>query len=230
METKKVHILLAEDEENIGTLLRDYLNIKGYFADWYTDGEQAAKYFVSKKYDLCILDVMMPKKDGFTTAKEIRKNNPNVPIIFLTAKSMNEDVLEGFASGADDYITKPFNVEELMLRIEAILRRSRGPVEVSQETVFRLGSYTFDSEAHTLANGKQMHVLTDKEAELLRLLCVNKNRVLDRNVALNTVWAEDSYFSARSMDVYITKLRKYMQDDPAIRIINVRGRGYKLVS
>ncbi|MDR3351212.1 MAG: response regulator transcription factor [Prevotellaceae bacterium] len=230
---KKTQILLAEDEEHMGELLREYLVLKNYQVDWYQDGEQVSKYFSSKKYDLCILDVMMPKKDGFTVAKEIRQKNTYIPIIFLTAKSIHDDVMEGFASGADDYITKPFSLEELLLRIEAVLRRTRiAQVDLTSEKLFCIGSLVFDFEKQSLANGeKGIHIsLTGKEAELLRLLCVYKNKVLDRNFALSVVWKEENYFNARSMDVYITKLRKYLRADPSVAIINERGRGFKLVS
>ncbi len=231
MERKKTQILLAEDDENMGALLRDYLNVKGYAADWYSDGEQASKHFLSKRYDICILDVMMPKKDGFTVAKEIRLMAPGVPLIFLTAKSQRDDVLEGFATGADDYLTKPFNIEELLLRIEAILRRTKNTVaENDLDKTFQIGSYAFDFGKQILMRNGKTIVLTTKEAQLLRLLCVNKNQVLDRNFALSTIWAEDSYFNARSMDVYITKLRKYLKDDQTVTILNVRGRGFKLIS
>jgi DNA-binding response OmpR family regulator len=230
---KKTQILLAEDEESMGTLLREYLTGKNYLVDWYMDGEQVSKYFHAKKYDLCILDVMMPKKDGFTAAKEIRQKNPYIPIIFLTAKSMPENVSEGFASGADDYMTKPFNLEELLWRIGAILRRTKNATaEWSPEKIFHIGSLCFDFEKHTLSNeDKTVNInLTSKETELLRLLCIHKNKVLDRNFALSTVWKEESYFNARSMDVYITKLRKYISADPSVTIINERGKGFKLVS
>lgn len=230
---KKIQILLAEDEEHMGALLCEYLTGKNYLVDWYTDGEQATKYFHAKKYDLCLFDVMMPKKDGLTAAREIRQKNPFVPVIFLTAKSMPDDVSEGFASGADDYITKPFNFEELMWRISAILRRTKSaPAEWSSQKVFYIGSLRFDFEKHTLTNdNKTVNItLTSKEAALLRLLCMNKNKVLDRNFALNTVWKAENYFNARSMDVYITKLRKYLSADPAVTIINERGKGFKLVS
>jgi DNA-binding response OmpR family regulator len=230
---KKIQILLAEDEENMGMLLREYFMGKNYLVDWYVDGEQVSRYFSVKKYDLCILDVMMPKKDGFTVAKEIRQKNPQIPIIFLTAKSMSEDVLKGFSLGADDYMTKPFSLEELLLRIEAILRRVKTvQPEWSAEKTFRIGSFLFDFDKRTLSNETQtVNVfLTNKEAELLRLLCIHKNEVLDRNSALSIVWKEENYFNARSMDVYITKLRKYMRADPSVNIINVRGKGFKLVS
>ncbi|MDR2359487.1 MAG: response regulator transcription factor [Prevotellaceae bacterium] len=230
---KKIQILLAEDEEHMGELLREYLVLKNYLVDWYVNGEQVSKYFSAKRYDLCILDVMMPKKDGFTVAKEIRKKNTYIPIIFLTAKTMHEDLMEGFASGADDYIAKPFNLEELSLRIEAILRRTKNVrVELSPEKLFQLGSLLFDFEKQTLTNDdKTVNIsLTNKEAELLRLLCIHKNKVLDRHFALSTVWKEENYFNARSMDVYITRLRKYISADPSVTIINERGKGFKLVS
>ncbi|MDR3134433.1 MAG: response regulator transcription factor [Prevotellaceae bacterium] len=231
---KRTQILLAEDEEHMGGLLRDYLIMKNYLVDWYMDGEQVSKYFSAKKYHLCLLDVMMPKKDGFTVAKEIRQKNAYIPIIFLTAKSMPEDVEEGFAAGADDYIRKPFNLEELLLRIEAILRRTKSmpEEELLSEKIFHIGKLLFDFEKQTLVNkDKTVNIsLTGKEAELLRLLCVHKNKVLDRHFALSRVWKEENYFNARSMDVYITKLRKYLSADPSVTIINERGKGFKLVS
>ncbi|MDR0667922.1 MAG: response regulator transcription factor [Prevotellaceae bacterium] len=229
METTR--ILLAEDEENMGMLLRDYLGLKGYTVTWVTDGEQAFKHFPQTQYDICILDVMMPKKDGFTLTKEIRQINPQVPIVLLTAKSQHDDILEGFLAGADDYLTKPFRIEELLLRIEAILRRTKGGrAELDREQVFTVGSYTFDVAKQELIHRERKWVLTAKEAALLHLLCINKNRILDRNFALRAIWSDDSYFNARSMDVYITKLRKYMKDDPTVNILNVRGRGFKLIS
>ncbi len=229
MDTTKANVLLAEDDENLGVLLREYLKAKGYETDLYPDGDAAFKGFQSKTYDICILDVMMPKKDGFTLAKEIRQLNTSIPIIFLTAKSMKEDLVEGFSSGADDYMTKPFSIEELLLRVEAVLRRTRGD-NVTNQDVFTIGIYTFNATKQTLTNGDHEQKLTAKESELLKYLCFNRNGILDRNFALRTIWNDDSYFNARSMDVYITKLRKYMKDDPSIQIINVRGKGFKLIS
>ncbi|MDR1896201.1 MAG: response regulator transcription factor [Prevotellaceae bacterium] len=227
----KAKVLLAEDDENLGILLKEYLKVKDYDTDLYSDGEEAFKGFrdSSGTYDICILDVMMPVKDGFTLAKEIRQMSPDIPIIFLTAKSMKEDIVKGFSSGGDDYITKPFNIEELILRIEAILRRS-APSELTQ-TTYTIGDYVFNPTKQTIVysiDGKEQK-LTSKEAELLRFLCVNRNNVLDRNFALRTIWNDDSYFNARSMDVYITKLRKVLKDDPSIQIINIRGKGFKLI-
>ncbi|MDR0659836.1 MAG: response regulator transcription factor [Prevotellaceae bacterium] len=229
MDTTKANVLLAEDDENLGVLLREYLKAKGYETDLYPDGDSAFKGFQSKTYDICILDVMMPKKDGFTLAKEIRQLNTSIPVIFLTAKSMKEDLVEGFSSGADDYMTKPFSIEELLLRVEAVLRRTRGD-NVSNQDVFAIGIYTFNATKQTLTNGEHEQKLTAKESELLKYLCFNRNGILDRNFALRTIWNDDSYFNARSMDVYITKLRKYMKDDPSIQIINIRGKGFKLIS
>lgn len=227
--TTKANVLLAEDDENLGVLLREYLKAKGYETDLYPDGEAAFKGFQSKTYDICILDVMMPKKDGFTLAKEIRQLNTSIPVIFLTAKSMKEDLVEGFSAGADDYMTKPFSIEELLLRVEAVLRRTRGD-NVSNQDVFTIGIYTFNATKQTLTNGEEEQRLTAKESELLKYLCFNRNGILDRNFALRTIWNDDSYFNARSMDVYITKLRKYLKDDPSIQIINIRGKGFKLIS
>ncbi|MBP5365275.1 MAG: response regulator transcription factor [Bacteroidales bacterium] len=224
---KEQKILLAEDDENLGMLLSEYLQAKGYATDLMPNGEEAYNAFVAKKYDICIFDVMMPKKDGFTLAKEIRMLNAEVPIIFLTAKTMKEDILQGFKVGADDYLAKPFSMEELLLRIEAILRRTIG-ASVTQE-VYVLGKFKFDTQKQQLIKGDKVIKLTTKESELLKLLCANANKVLERNIALKTIWVDDNYFNARSMDVYITKLRKHLKDDPTVEIINVHGKGYKLV-
>jgi DNA-binding response OmpR family regulator len=230
MENRKIRILLAEDDENLGLLLKEYLQAKEYEVDLYKDGEKAYKGFQNNYYDICILDVMMPVKDGFTLAREIRMAESKMPILFLTAKSMKEDVIEGFSLGADDYMTKPFSIEELLMRIEAILRRTRKDTVTSGQAVYQIGNYTFDATKQTLQLGDEVRKLTTKESELLKYLCVNRNSVLDRNFALKTIWVDDSYFNARSMDVYITKLRKYLKDDPSIEIINVRGKGFKLIS
>jgi DNA-binding response OmpR family regulator len=230
METKKTTILLAEDEENMGSLLSDYLNARGYQTDLYPDGEKAFKGFCNNKYDICILDVMMPKKDGFTLAHEIRQINASIPIIFLTAKAMKEDVLEGFSSGADDYMTKPFSIEELQMRIDAIMRRARGTQIDTEQDSFELGNYTFHYNKQILVIDNEEIKLTSKESDLLRLLCLNRNQVLDRNSALFSIWSDDSYFNARSMDVYITKLRKYFSGDSSVQIINIRGKGFKLIT
>lgn len=225
----KLTILLCEDDENLGMLLREFLMAKGFSVDLFPDGEKGYKAFLKGKYDLCVLDVMMPKKDGFTLAKEIRGVNSEIPIVFLTAKNMKEDVLEGFHLGADDYITKPFSMEELVSRISAILRRVRGKKE-KEITMFRIGQFTFDTQKQTLVIGNESKKLTTKESELLSLLCAHMNEMLERNYALKNIWVDDNYFNARSMDVYITKLRKHLKDDPAIEIINIHGKGYKLIA
>lgn len=225
----KLRILLAEDDQNLGSLLKEYLQAKDYEVDLFPDGEKAFRSFQKSFYDICILDVMMPVKDGFSVAADIRTINKDIPIIFLTAKSMKEDVLEGFKLGADDYITKPFSMEELLFRIEAILRRTKPDTRQSNQTVYKLGSYTFDFQKQVLQNEANTHKLTTKESELLKMLCDNANNILERNYALKTIWFDDSYFNARSMDVYITKLRKYLKDEPSVEILNVHGKGFKLV-
>jgi len=226
---EKTRIFFCEDDENLGMLLREYLQAKGYIADLFADGEAGYKGFGKEKYDVCILDVMMPKKDGFTLAQEIRAINPDIPIIFLTAKTLKEDVVEGFKIGADDYLTKPFSMEELLLRMEAILRRVKGK-KLKDVAYYKIGSFIFDMQKQTLASNDRITKLTTKECELLGLLCLHTNEVLERNYALKTIWVDDNYFNARSMDVYITKLRKLLKDDPHIEIINIHGKGYKLIA
>ena len=223
MEENKQHkILVAEDDDNLGNLLCEFLHAKEYDATLTHDGEEAYEAFCNDKYDLCIFDVMMPKKDGYTLAKEVRMSDPDIPIVFLTARNAKEDVLTGFKIGADDYVSKPFSMEELTMRIEAILRRTSG------DSVL-LDVYKLDTQKQQLIDGDNVIKLTTKESELLKLLCTNANKVLERNVALKTIWVDDNYFNARSMDVYITKLRKHLKDDPNVEIINVHGKGYKLV-
>jgi len=230
MSTEKIKILLAEDDANLGTLLQEYLEAKGYLVKLARNGKEGYDLFVKQDYDLCLLDVMMPLKDGFTLAKEIRQSNKQVPIIFLTAKSMKEDTIEGFNAGADDYITKPFSMEELMLRIQAILRRSmKTQVVDNAEVEFTIGRYKFNTSKQTLAIDENEIKLTTKEVQLLRLLVLNKNEVVDRAFTLKTIWHDDNYFNSRSMDVYITKLRKYLKQDPKVEIVNVHGKGFKLL-
>ena len=226
---EKVKIFMCEDDENLGMLLREYLQAKSYSVDLFPDGEAGAKAFPKEKYDLCILDVMMPKKDGFTLAQEIRTINNEIPIIFLTAKTMKEDILEGFKIGADDYLTKPFSMEELLLRIEAILRRVSGK-KAPKEGPYVVGKFVFDPQKQTLQNGEQTTKLTTKESDLLALLSESMNQILERNYALKKIWGVVDYFNARSMDVYITKLRKLLKDDPNIEIMNIHGKGYKLIA
>jgi len=228
METK-TKILIAEDDKNLGILLREYLQAKNFEVDLFPDGEKAFKAFKNTSYDICVLDVMMPIKDGITLAKDIRLLNQKIPIIFLTAKSMKEDILEGFKLGADDYVTKPFSMEELIARITAILRRTRGELKDKSDNIFKIGKYNFDANKQLLKFEDESSKLTTKESELLRLLCENQNEVLNRNYALKIIWADDNYFNARSMDVYITKLRKQLKKDPDIEIINVHGVGFKLI-
>ena len=225
----KMRILLCEDDENLGMLLREYLQAKGYETELFADGEAGYRGFVRGRYDICVLDVMMPKKDGFTLAQEIRQANADIPIIFLTAKTLKEDILEGFKIGADDYITKPFSMEELVFRVEAILRRVRGKKN-KESSVYRIGRFTFDTQKQLLVIGDKQTKLTTKENELLALLCSHANEILQRDFALKTIWIDDNYFNARSMDVYITKLRKHLKDDPQIEIINIHGKGYKLIT
>lgn len=226
---ERLRILLCEDDENLGMLLREYLQAKGFNADLYPDGEAGYRAFLKGKYDLCVLDVMMPKKDGLSLAQEIRIVNGEVPIIFLTAKSLKEDILEGFKIGADDYITKPFSMEELVFRIEAILRRVKGKRN-KDVTMYKIGKYTFDTQKQVLLFDGKSTKLTTKESELLGLLCQHMNEILERNYALKTIWIDDNYFNARSMDVYITKLRKHLKEDPDLEIINIHGKGYKLIA
>ncbi|HEY0031513.1 MAG TPA: response regulator transcription factor [Bacteroidia bacterium] len=228
---EKTKILLVEDDPNLGSLLREYLEAKGYSSILATNGKEGYDVFSKDKFSLCILDVMMPVKDGFTLAKEIRAIDANIPIVFLTAKSMKEDAIEGFSVGADDYITKPFSMEELLLRIKAILRRTENKmVKNSDQTEFVIGNYKFDYVHQTLEIKGIQHKLTTKEAELLKLLCLHSNEVLDRNFALKTIWHDDNYFNGRSMDVYIAKLRKYLKEDPNVELINVHGKGFKLLT
>ncbi|MGM9805109.1 MAG: response regulator transcription factor [Candidatus Aphodosoma sp.] len=225
---EKLKILLCEDDENLGLLLREYLQAKGYDVTLMPDGETGYQAFIDDKFDICIFDVMMPIKDGFSLAQDIRKINGMVPIVFLTAKSLKEDVLEGFKIGADDYITKPFSMEELIFRLEAITRRVNGK-RAKNNNEYHLGSMVFDTQKQTLTTPNRQLKLTTKESELLSLLVVNANNILERNYALKTIWVEDNYFNARSMDVYITKLRKLLKDDPDVEIINIHGKGYKLI-
>ena len=223
-----IKILLCEDDENLGMLLREYLQAKGYSTVLCPDGEQGFKEFTKNKYDIAVLDVMMPKKDGFTLAQDIRQANADLPIIFLTAKTLKEEILEGFKIGADDYITKPFSMEELVFRVEAILRRVRGK-KTKESTLYHIGKFVFDTQKQLLTIGDQQTKLTTKENELLALLCSHANEILQRDFALKTIWIDDNYFNARSMDVYITKLRKHLKDDDQIEIINIHGKGYKLI-
>jgi DNA-binding response OmpR family regulator len=228
---EKTKVLLVEDDSNLGNLLKEYLEAKGYTTVLAVNGKQGYEVFSKDKFNICILDVMMPIKDGYTLAKEIRAIDATVPIVFLTAKSMKEDAIEGFNVGADDYINKPFSMEELLLRIKAIIRRTESKnVKNTDQTEFQIGNYKFDYNHQTLTLNDIPQKLTTKEADLLKLLCVNANEVLDRNFALKSIWKDDNYFNGRSMDVYIAKLRKYLKDDPKVELINVHGKGFKLMT
>ena len=230
MENKNTKILVVEDDENLGKMLSDYLTVKGFNIVLKRDGEAGLKGFIENEIDLCLLDVMMPKKDGFTLAKEIRGLKSSVPIIFLSAKSMDEDLKTGFESGADDYITKPFSMEVLMLRIEAIMRRiNQIEDNLLHKKEFDINEYKFYPEKQLIIRGDFEKKLTSKENELLRLLCMYMGNVVDRNDALNMVWGDDNYFNSRSMDVYITKLRKIFKKDENVQIINSHGKGFKLL-
>lgn len=223
-------ILLAEDDPNLGELLKDYLELKGKFeVTLAKDGDEALEEFHKDSYDLCIFDVMMPKKDGFTLGKHIRKVNESIPIIFATAKGMMEDKTQAFELGGDDYITKPFRVEELLLRINALLKRASKDKEDELADKFEIGDYYFDYTSQVITFKGQQQKLSTKEAELLRLLCLKKNDVLTREEALKKIWHDDNYFTGRSMDVFLSKLRKYLKEDPNVEIVNVHGRGYKLL-
>jgi len=226
-------ILLAEDDPNLGMLLKDYLQLKGKFEVVLChDGEEASSTFTREHFDICIFDVMMPKKDGFTLGKEVRHINPNIPIIFATAKAMIEDKAEAYNLGGDDYITKPFRIEELLLRINALLKRVSEPGKTEASIIpskFEIGNYKFDYTAQLITNGDAQQKVSTKEAELLRLLCLKKNEVLTREEALLSIWHDDNYFNGRSMDVFLSKLRKYLKEDPRVEIINVHGKGYKLL-
>ena len=226
---ERMSILLCEDDENLGMLLREYLQAKGYNTELCPDGEAGYKAFTQNKFDLCVLDVMMPRKDGFSLARDIRQINEDTPIIFLTAKTLKEDILEGFRLGAEDYLTKPFSMEELTFRIEAILRRVRGKKNRNR-VIYKIGSFTFDTQKQLLTRGDEQTKLTTKESELLNLLCAHANEILQRDYALKTIWIDDNYFNARSMDVYITKLRKHLKADENVEIINIHGKGYKLIA
>ena len=226
---EEVNILLCEDDESLGMLLREYLEAKGYNTTLCQDGEEGLNAYLSGKFDLCILDVMMPRMDGFTLASKIRELNYDMPFMFLTAKNLKDDVRAGFELGADDYITKPFSMEEVVLRIEAILRRVRGKKNKDM-TLRQIGNFTFDTQKQILTMDGIQEKLTTKEAELLTLLSNRPNELLQRDYALKTIWIDDNYFNARSMDVYITKLRKHLKADPNVEIINVHGKGYKLVT
>ena len=223
----KPHIFLVEDDLSFGAVLKSYLEINDFEVDWIDDGKFALAQFNKKTFDICILDVMLPHVDGFTIGAEIKKVNPNIPVLFLTAKNMREDVLQGYRIGADDYITKPFDTEVLIYKIKAILKRGNGTSE-KEPDFYQIGSYVFDYKLRNIERENTKQKLSPKEAELLKMLCDNQNKLLPREAALKKIWGDDGYFTARSMDVYLTKLRKLFPDDPTIEIKNIHGSGFML--
>ena len=235
MSQENTRILLVEDDPNLGEVLKSYLEMYEYDVELATDGEAGLRAFKPQTFDICIFDVMMPKKDGFALARDVRQRDDQVPIVFLTAKNLKEDILQGFKAGADDYITKPFNSEELLLRIQAILRRSQPMADVDNgPRDFDIGRYHFDFPLRELTYDRggadeSLERLSPKEAELLRLFAIHKNDILTRKEALTKIWGEDNYFTARSMDVFVTKLRKYLKGDPNLEIVNIHGNGFRLV-
>jgi DNA-binding response OmpR family regulator len=226
---KKAKLLVVEDDPNLGEILNEYLSMKGYETTLCRDGEEGWSHFKKDKFDLCILDIMMPKKDGFTLGKEIKKVQEDVPIIYLTAKNLKEDIIAGLKIGADDYITKPFSMEELLLRIGAILKRTHKSDEISPLKNYVFGKFILHYDEQILENPSGKHKLTSKENELIRILASDINRMVNRSQALKQIWGDDSYFNARSMDVYLSKIRKLLKEDPQVQIITIHGEGYKLV-
>jgi len=227
---KKIHILLAEDENNLGFVIQDNLMVNGFKVTLCGDGEEALKAFANNQFDMCVLDVNMPRKDGFAVATTIREVNPDMPIVFLTAKTMQEDIVKGLTIGADDYITKPFDFQEFILRINAILKRSGLTTEEKQEKIehYSIGSYSFDVKNQNLSHKTGDKKLTKKETRILTFLCEHINDIAPRDLILKNIWGNDDYFSGRSMDVFISKLRKYLIEDDNIQINNIHGVGFKL--
>ncbi len=231
MDDHKPHILLVEDDSNLGLVLKNYLELNDYSVELSRDGILGLAAFRREKFDLCLLDVMMPNMDGFTLAEEIRNVDPDIPLFFLSAKSMKEDIIQGYKLGADDYITKPFDSDLLMLKIKAILKRNQEFNNKESELVeFDLGKFHFNARLRTLTSPDESHTLSPKENELLRMLAEHRNDLLPRDAALKKIWGSDTYFNGRSMDVYIAKLRKYLRGDPAIEIVNIHGNGFRLVT
>jgi len=229
MENNK--ILLVEDDPNFGTVLKDYLSLNDYNVTLAKDGLEGLIMFKNDDYDLCILDVMMPRKDGFSLAKDIRATNSEVPIIFLTAKTMKEDVLKGYQAGADDYLNKPFDSEVLLYKIKAIMQRKETEQNIEEETFeFKIGKFEFNSKLRHLSfDGGESQKLSPKESKLLKMLAVHKNDLMPRELALTKIWRDDNYFTSRSMDVYIAKLRKYLKGDENVEILNIHGEGFRLI-
>src|SRR6195952_4182006 len=231
MELAKPKILLCEDDTNLGMVLKNYLELNDYEVILERDGRLGLAAFQREKFDICLLDVMMPNMDGFTLAEEIRNVDPDVPLFFLSAKSMKDDILTGYKLGADDYITKPFDSDVLLSKIKAVLKRNQELQEKQHSQIeFVVGSYHFNSKLRTLKHGADSHTLSPKENELLLMLCEYKNDLLPRELALKRIWGSDTYFNGRSMDVYIAKLRKYLREDSAVEIVNIHGNGFRLVA
>jgi len=230
MEGRKYKILLCEDDTNLGMVLKNYLELNDYDVILERDGRLGLAAFQREKFDICLLDVMMPNMDGFTLAEEIRDVDPDMPLFFLSAKTMKEDIIAGYKLGADDYITKPFDSEVLLLKIKAILKRNEEENRINENIEFDLGSYHFNPRLRQLSHADIMQTLSPKENELLKMLAEHKNDLLAREQALKKIWGSDTYFNGRSMDVYIAKLRKYLKDDPNIEIVNIHGNGFRLVA
>lgn len=224
-----IKIFLLEDDINFGTILKSYLELNGFTVVWVDDGKNAMREFSKTQFNICILDVMLPHVDGFSIARMIKKTEHNIPLIFLTAKTLKADVMEGFKIGADDYITKPFDSEVLLCKINAILKRQGMDINKNSMTIVEIGTLSFNYEMRMLTSAKKEIKLSPKESELLKMLYLNKNNILSRDEALCSIWGDDNYFTTRSMDVYITKLRKYFQDEPNIEILNIHGSGFRLV-
>lgn len=229
MKDKK-RILLVEDDANFGAILQEHLRMHEFSVELCVDGEAGLQAFIRDEFDLCLVDIMMPKKDGFTFARDVRQRDEQIPLIFLTARSLTEDKIKGFKIGCDDYITKPFSIEELLLRIQAVLKRSgQAEADAEKPTIFSIGKFTFDYPRQILRIDKTEQKLTPKESDLLRLLCLHENQILPRNTALRKIWGDENYFSGRSMDVFVSKLRKYLKADPRVEIMGVHGKGFRLV-
>jgi len=230
MEGRKYRILLCEDDTNLGMVLKNYLELNDYEVVLERDGRLGFAAFQREKFDICLLDVMMPHVDGFTLAEDIRDIDPDVPLFFLSAKTMKEDIINGYKLGADDYITKPFDSDVLMMKIKAILKRNEEELRISENTEFDLGNYHFNPKLRELSINGKMQTLSPKENDLLKMLAENKNDLLSREKALKKIWGSDTYFNGRSMDVYIAKLRKYLKEDENIEIVNIHGNGFRLVA
>jgi len=227
MTTKAVRIFLVEDDLSFGSVLKSYLELNDYQVEWVDDGKYAVEHFRKGAFDICILDVMLPHVDGFTIANEVRKMNPTIPIVFLTAKKLKDDVLKGYGVGGDDYITKPFDTDILLAKIKAIIQRR--DVHDDTRDIYEIGKFVFNSRLRTLSYNNKETKLSPKEAQLLEMLAINPNSLISREMALKKIWGSDDYFTARSMDVYVTKLRRYLAEDSSLVIKNIHGAGFQLI-